>query len=254
MINNIIAACPKHTAYSNHVFRIVETQEYAATTKIVDDLSEQHLLEQLLDEVKPAYRPATEELHYLISTPFRYPPLKYGSRFGDITMPSYFYGAEQISTVLAECAFYRFVFLHDMATPYEGTIQSEHSIFSVKVSTTRCSDLTKLAEQDHLSAISAATSYQTSQAIGKHLTQQKGTEVIRFYSARDTHGMNQDMERGVNLAIATPDAIKSKKPEQMQLWLCQTNNESVTFSTQGQQPSIFSRETFLLDGQLAKPF
>ena len=71
-----------------NVFRIVETQEIAATTGLVDDLEEQHLLEQLLDKVKPSYREGTEKLHYLISTPFRYPPLKYGSRFGDITMPS----------------------------------------------------------------------------------------------------------------------------------------------------------------------
>ncbi|REL27038.1 RES domain-containing protein [Thalassotalea euphylliae] len=262
MIDEIIASCPLPTSYRGVVYRIVETQEYAATSKIVDDLAEQHLLEQLLDDVKPGYRPETAERHYLISTPFRYPPLNYGSRFGDTTMPSYFYGAEHVPTVLAECAFYRFVFLSDMAIPHQGTIQSQHSIFSVNVTSQRCCDLTRLSNQQHIEALRSPRSYQISQAVGKYLTghpseyasehstqhsnKRAKADVIRFFSARDT--------QGVNLAIATPDVITSKKPEQMQLWLCQTTSNKVAFSTQGQWPVSFQLAQFCVDGKLAKPF
>ena len=86
MLQDAINELGKLTNYKTSVYRIVETQEYAATMNLVDDLEEQELLEQLLDEVKPPYKKGTQKLHYLISTPFRYPPLKYGSRFGDRTM------------------------------------------------------------------------------------------------------------------------------------------------------------------------
>ena len=65
--------------YSNSVCRMVDTQAYAATTSLVNNLEEQAILEQILDEFKPSYADDTEDLHYLISAPFRYPPLKYGS-------------------------------------------------------------------------------------------------------------------------------------------------------------------------------
>jgi hypothetical protein len=78
---------------------------------------EQDLLEQLLDETKPPYKEGTQQLHYLISTPFRYPPLKYGSRFGDRTMPSFFYASETPQTVLGECAYYRFAFMAVIENP-----------------------------------------------------------------------------------------------------------------------------------------
>ena len=66
------------TFYTNSVCRMVETQEYAATTSLVDNLEEQAILEQILDDFKPSYADGTKDLHYLICTPFRYPPLKCG--------------------------------------------------------------------------------------------------------------------------------------------------------------------------------
>ena len=130
--------------YHHQVYRIVESQAVAATTTLVDDLEEQALLEELLDDIKPPYRAGSRERHYLISTPFRYPPLKYGSRFGDRTMPSFFYASEEQQTVLAECAYYRFAFLTAMEQPYGKAIHSEHTIFCVCVDSTQAVDLTHL--------------------------------------------------------------------------------------------------------------
>jgi len=42
--------------YKNNVWRVVESQAFAATSQLVDDADEQLLLESLLDENKPAYR------------------------------------------------------------------------------------------------------------------------------------------------------------------------------------------------------
>ena len=43
--------------------------------------------------------------------------LRHGSRFGGRFEPSLFYGARVLETVLAEAAYYRFVFWTGMATP-----------------------------------------------------------------------------------------------------------------------------------------
>jgi hypothetical protein len=90
MLSRVLSEMGDLQAFTADVSRIVETQEYAATTSLVDNLQEQSLLEQMLDKAKPDYREGTENRHYLISSPFRYPPLKHGSRFGDVTMPSFF--------------------------------------------------------------------------------------------------------------------------------------------------------------------
>ena len=99
------------------LLRLVESQEQVATSTLVDDLAEQALLEDLLDATKPAVPPQAAGLHYLLSTPFRYPPLRHGSRFGGRFEPSLFCGARVLETVLAEAAYYRFVFWTGMATP-----------------------------------------------------------------------------------------------------------------------------------------
>ena len=66
------------------VYRLVESQEQIATLGYVDTLEEQTLLEEMLETTKPPYPFTTEDFHYLLKTPFRYPPLKWGSRFGRI--------------------------------------------------------------------------------------------------------------------------------------------------------------------------
>ncbi|MFD2166626.1 RES domain-containing protein [Thalassotalea euphylliae] len=236
---------PLKSQYKKNVYRIVETQEYAATSKLVDDFEEQHLLEQLLDGVKPPYRPDTIGRHYLIATPFRYPPLKYGSRFGDTTMPSYFYGCEEVDTTLAECAFYRFVFLSDMATPYSKPIRSEHMTFSVYVESNDCFDLTAIIDPQLSCVIKSPSDYRTTQAIGKYATLELGVDTLRYTSARST-------SNGINVAISQPSVIKSQQPENQQLWQCRSYSETISFSGVGTEPINFYKESFLVNGQLPK--
>lgn len=72
------------TNYKAQVYRMVESQEKVATMTLVDTLDE------LIEETKPSIR-HQKPRHYLIQTPFRYPPLKHGSRFGSRFEPSIFY-------------------------------------------------------------------------------------------------------------------------------------------------------------------
>jgi hypothetical protein len=241
----LYAASESPVPYSKHVYRLVETQEIAATTNLVDDLDEQFLLEQMLDEVKPSYRPGTEDMHYLLKTPFRYPPLKYGSRFGSRVMPSFFYAGEDEHTTLAEVAYYRFVFLSHMQLSYDKPVRSEHMMFSVKVKSALCADLTEVGFAVLNEKLASPNSYHLSQSAGQWLVEQN-IEVIRYCSAR--------YKGGYNLAIAEPKVLLSKEPEKSQSWLCHSQNHKVSFARLGgEQPISFHQQEFLSEGQLPIP-
>jgi len=209
--------------YRSDVWRIVESQEHVATLELVDDLAEQTLLEQLLDDAKPKYRSGTEGMHYLLKTAFRYPPLKWGSRFGTRLMPSYFYASEQAATALCECAYYRFLFLDDMEQAYEKPIRSEYSLFKVLLRSDACLDLTEAKFSSVQAELRAPDSYRQSHAVGQWAYERGDIQLIRFASARAEHGHN--------VAVAAPNVIRSKKPSVQQRWLCLTKPDSVSFSS-----------------------
>jgi len=235
----------KLSSYLAKVWRTVETQETAATLNIVDSMEEQGILESLLDEIKPKYRPGTEGMHYLLKTAFRYPPLQHGSRFGTRLLPSFFYASENILTNLAETAYYRFIFLSDMQKPYTQAIDSKHSVFSVSVRSNACLDLCE-AKYQHLSAsVTSFDNYQLTQSIGTWAIENK-VEIIRFESAR--------LPDNINVAIAEPQSIRSKAPLNLQTWLCRTSHDRISFSSrEAKAPIIFNKALFLHDGVLPKP-
>ncbi len=121
-------------AWSAVAWRIVESQHIAATMKLVDTHDEQDLLESLLESSKPRLTAGLSGLDYLLATPFRYSPLRSGSRFRGITDPGVFYGAESIHTAAAELGYWRWRFLQD-APDLERLDPVAHSAFSVALRT-----------------------------------------------------------------------------------------------------------------------
>lgn len=243
-VKQVIADAGGLTSYTNSVCRMVETQEYAATTTLVDDLEEQAILEKILDDFKPRYADNTQDLHYLISTPFRYPPLKYGSRFAAITDPSYFYASETIQTCLSEAAFYRFYLIDGTETPFPKMIQSEHSLFFVQVMSTKTLDLTQISDLHIQKQLTDPISYSITQQVGQH-ARKNGADLLRYFSARS-------QEQGINLAIDNHTIIQSEKPEDKVGYICQLDPQSgiLRFSQPRTFPVTFTKEQFLVDGQL----
>ena len=106
---------------SGAVLRITDRQGESGTADLVDGLLEQARLEQLIDTVKPPIpcdwpeasdgRPMPS--HPLLLTPFRYPPLASGSRFGRAHQRHLFYGARALETALAERAFHALAAITD---------------------------------------------------------------------------------------------------------------------------------------------
>lgn len=227
--------------------RVVESQQQIATLALVDDLAEQALLETLIEGSKPALPPAAAGLHYLLATPFRYPPLRHGSRFGRAFEPSLFYGAQRATTALAEAAYYRFVFWSAMAEPPPGgRLRTQHSVFRARYRGERGVRLHQPPCAAHEAVLRAPADYRATQALGSAL-REAGVGAIEYLSARDPG-------RGVNVALFGPEALASRAPLGLTPWLCETSAEEVRFAgADGPGLVRFPLADFLVDGRLPLP-
>lgn len=227
--------------------RVVESQEQVATAALVDNLSEQAMLEELLELSKPPPRTGTEGLHYLLASPFRYPPLRHGSRFGSRLEPSLFYGAKSVATALAESAYYRLVFWNGMKRPPPGgRLLTQHTAFRARFHTDRGLRLQEppCAAQQHI--LTDPGEYVATQAFGKRL-RNLGTQAIEYTSARDPM-------KGLNVALFAPQTLTSRRPIRPEPWLCETRAEWVIYSAPHQRGiHRFLATTFQVDGQLPRP-
>jgi hypothetical protein len=229
--------------------RVVESQHVISTRRLVDTGEEQALLEELVDRVKPPLPddPELRGLHYLLYTSFRHPPLRYGSRFGTRAERSIWYGSKELSTCLAEVAYYRLVFLEGTAADL-GTVLVELTAFSAQIRA-RSVDLTRPPFREFEAQISNKVAYGDSQRLGAEM-RAAGIQAFLYASAR-VEG------RGTNVGLFTP-AFASKRPSRFEAWSCAANRSRVEFSQKSlakTKPArfFFPREQFLVDGRLPSP-
>lgn len=228
------------------IYRLVESQEQVATLGLVHNVYEQGVLEELIESTKSLTPKDTDSLHYLLKTPFRYPPLKYGSRFGKNFERSLFYGSLNISTALAETAYYRFVYMLGPETSFSSIISSEYSSFSVPVK----SDLGILLDQEpfskYESILTSPTSYGETQQLGTAM-RQDGVDAFRYVSARDKN-------HGKNMALFTPKPFNSRKPSNLMCWLCQTSIDEVGFlSKEDNKRVLYNQSDFWVEDIFPSP-
>ena len=252
-------------------FRVAESQEQIATMDIVDSAFEQSRLEELLETNKPPYRDSVDDLHYLLKTPFRYPPLDYGSRFGRPFEKSLFYAAVKMDTALAETAFYRFVFVHDTQVPFPKPVKSQHTLFEVSVKT---NNGVKLQSPDWLNVRSQLVDpedYRFTQAIGTEM-REAGVEAFQFISARavqvglrslddqPTEGGLQNLATdyvGINWGLFEPSAFQKTQPSNPRPMIVITTKENVSIvmtETDGSSTaSEFPVTHFMVSGRIPRP-
>jgi len=226
--------------------RLVESQEQVATNQLVHSLERQAVLEEMLDATKPPPRRGSEHLHYLLATPFRYPPLAHGSRFGARTEPSLFYGSMTHATVLAEAAYYRFVFWYGMTVAPAKHYVTQHSLFGAEYKTDRGLKLQAQPFASQRKKLTDPGDYHASQALGSAL-RAAGVEVFEYESARDTAG-------GINIALFSPAALAQPAPTFLEAWLCETSGAQVRFYTRhGMGVHDFPVARFQVKGKLPQP-
>lgn len=203
------------------LLRMVESQEQVATNQLVSGLERQAVLEDLLEANKPPNRAGAARLHYLLATPFRYPPLKWGSRFGRRNEPSLFYGSLQISTLLCEAAYYRFVFWSGMSIPPRRKLDTQHMMLSASYQTDFGMRLQDPPFDQYRELLAHPADYAASQALGSRM-RTAGIQAFEFVSARNP-------AEGINVALFTPAAFSSPAPLALDAWLCETTAEQVSF-------------------------
>jgi hypothetical protein len=215
-------------------WRVVEAQHFLTTRNLVDNNQEFDLLESMLEHSKPNQ---LNHVDYLIGTPFRYPPLNYGSRFGSVASPSLWYGSLALDTAFSESAYYRLLFFKQSTAPF-GLIQTQMTAFQANIETTYGIDLSIDYFSPYHALFSHKENYEYSQKIGNYLRQKK-MEAFLYPSVRDPHKRN-------NIAIFYPTVFKQKNEQYSyhhQHWHCLTENNTVTFIRQdvnGQKRYTFS--------------
>lgn len=232
--------------FAGRVWRVVEAQHRVSTLKLVDTLAEQALLEDLIEETKPALPPECERLDYLLATPFRYGALyPTGSRFrrAGRTLGVY-YASEAPDTALAEMAFYRLLFFAESPkTPWPQDL-SDYTAFSAAVAGECALDLTVPPLDRDRAAWTHLIDYAPCQGLAD-AAREAGVAVIRYESVRDP-------ERGANVAVLTGTAFADPHVLERQTWRVRFSASGVQAVCEFPERRVgFAVEAFAADPRIA---
>jgi len=231
--------------YSGNCWRLVEAQHRVSTLKLVDNLAEQALLEDLIESSKPDLPAECGHLNYLLATPFRYgAEYPKGSRFrrAGKTLGVY-YAAEMPDTAVAEMAFYRLLFFAESPdTPWPSDA-ADYTAFAASVSTQSLIDLTIPPLARDSAVWTHLTDYEPCQALAE-AGRAAGTEIIRYQSVRDP-------AQGANLAVLTCRAFADPEPRDRQTWRIRLSSSGVQAICEFPQSGIeFDRSAFAADPRI----
>jgi hypothetical protein len=190
------------------LWRAVEAQHRVSTMVLVDTLSEQELLERMLEESKPALQQGQEQLHWLLFTPFRYPPLPSGSRFRSPADPGVFYGADFVRTACAELGYWRWRLLMD--SPKLAAIDPmQQTLFKTPVRGIAIDLMRPPLSRQHRQWTDPSD-YSACQQLARQ-ARKAGVQMIRYQSVRDP-------EHGSCMAVLSHTAFAANAPMESQTW------------------------------------
>ncbi len=228
-------------------WRLVEAQYHVSTLKLLDSVDEQKVLEDLIEATKPPLPPERRDLHYLLSTPFRYGSVyPAGSRFRRAGLTEgVFYASEAPRTAVAEMAFHRLLFFAESpATPWPANA-AEYTAFSVKYATRKAIDLTRAKYDADRARWAHITHYSYCQALADAARTAK-IEIIRYESVRDP-------DHGMNLALLTCRAFARRKPFGQQSWHIRLSSSGIQAVCEAPKSGMtFDRKAFAADPRIAK--
>ncbi|WP_454731408.1 MULTISPECIES: RES family NAD+ phosphorylase [Cupriavidus] len=224
------AVASERRPFALTLWRAVEAQHVVSTMPLVDSLEEQAVLEAVLDAGKPAVPAEARHLHYLLFTPFRYPPSSWGSRFRGPQDPGVFYGAEQVRTACAELGYWRWRFLRD--SPALPRIDARpHTLFQVSVRTDGIAlDAPPLSE--HAARWTDPDHYDACHTLAR-AAREAGLGMIRYSSVRDP-------EHGPCAALLTPRAFAEPQPLTTTTWMLTVRPDRVIW----QRDDLLQRDSF----------
>jgi hypothetical protein len=203
------------------LWRGVEAQHRVATMRLVDNLAEQALLEQLLEASKPPLPPDSQGLHYLISTPFRYTS-PYPSRYRPANAPGIWYGAEEAETVASELAYWRWRFLFESDGLRDEQLVTEHTFFQAQFKGLEL-DLTAPPWAGLRDVLRHGEDYSVCHRLAKQVREGSGPAIaaLHYESAR--------REGGLCEAVLEPASLSLPAMHLQQTWTCKTTRHLVMF-------------------------
>ena len=205
------------------LWRAVEAQHIASTLRLVTNVEEQLLLERLLDRSKPPLPSEATDLHYLLSTPFRYSsPI--GSRFRAPADSGIWYGAEAQRTACAELGFWRWRFLID-AEALQAIGPSPQTVFRAGIDG-RLVDLTRSPFKKSRAEWTHPDDYGPTQGFAR-VAHQAAVDAIRYESVRDP-------KHGAAVAVLQPSSFKPRKPLEQQTWFLTVRRAAVIWQREGE--------------------
>ena len=215
------------------LWRAVEAQHRVATMVLVDTLDEQALLERILDDSKPALEAGQQALHYLLFTPFRYPPLPTGSRFRGAFEPGVFYGAEAVRTACAELGYWRWRLLAD-SPELQSIPPVPQAVFKTSARAATI-DLRPPPLARRRKLWTDPDDYAACQQLARQ-ARTGGVRMIRYQSVRDP-------QAGGCAAVLSHAAFIAKSPVESQSWSLAVFQRHVFW----RRDSIFGVESFEFD-------
>ena len=241
-----IAASAPELPLQGTVLRLVQQQGIDSLAPLVDNLEQLARLEELVEASKPPMQAAgsAEPSHPLLTTPFRYPPLRHGSRFGSRQNRGMFYGSRSRSGSLVEGAFYALLFWEGLIDPPPGPIRRHQTLFSVLLNAARGLQLQAIADEGAQAALRDPIDFGATQQLGEWMRDQ-GLEAFEYLSARSFESL-------VQVGVFTPAVFQSTPFDQVEITTELTGNHVSFLSHDDGQLHRYPRELFLIDGQLPR--
>ena len=240
-----IAAATAETPLDGTVLRLVQQQGIDSLAPLVDDLDQLARLETLVEASKPpaplSQQPNTPR-HRLLVTPFRYPPLRHGSRFGSRQERGIFYGSRCRQGALVEGAYYGLLFWEGMAEKPAEPIRRRQTLFSVLIGSERGRRLQELSEAAVQAALRHPSHYGPTQRLGSWM-REGGVEAFEYFSARSRQHL-------VQVGLFRPSALRSTPFDQLDLNAEIRSDQATFLSHDDGLVHAFPRQEFLVDGVL----
>ena len=215
------------------VWRAVEAQHRIATMVLVDSVDEQALLERLLDASKPPLSIEQRSLHWLLFTPFRYPPLPSGSRFRAPNDPGVFYAADERRSACAELGYWRWRLLLD--SPALNAIEPMPQIVFKTPLRGSAIDLRQQPYATERARWTHPRDYQACQNLAQQ-ARAANIQIIRYESVRDP-------QHGGCAALLSHTGFAADAPTEHQTWMLAVQRARVVW----QLDTIFAPDAFEFD-------
>jgi hypothetical protein len=241
----IVAAAPEGPLQGT-VLRLVQPQGINSLSPLVDSLEQLARLEALVETSKPLPQATGAAIpsHPLLITPFRYPPLRHGSRFGSRQSRGMFYGSRSRNGCLVEGAFYALLFWEGLIDPPPAPIRRRQTLFSVLLNASRGLQLQAIADAAVQATLRDPIAYGPTQQLGAWM-REHGIEAFEYSSARSSDAL-------VQVAVLTPAVFQSTPFDHVEI-TAELSADHISFLCHDDgQLHPFPRDLFLIDGQLPR--